>query len=135
MANNYHQATVSPDLPASLFKAEELCSLDLACGLSCERDGENLYFFAEECFCEQGEDADGFGIDCLTFLQEKLRQLDPAIYPHIAIHGAATCSKMRPDEFGGFAIFITRDEIRSISTWEWLEEQKRSATPRHPTAA
>jgi hypothetical protein len=30
---------------------------------------------------------------------------------------------MRPDEFGGFAIRITRTAIRSISTWEWLAEQ------------
>lgn len=126
MANNYTQATVSPDLPASLFREAELEALESACGQCCERDGESLYFFAAECFCERGEDRDGFGVDGLALFQEKLRQLDPAAYPHIAIHGAATCSKMRPDEFGGFAIFITREEIRSQSTWQWLAEQEHS---------
>jgi hypothetical protein len=123
MADNYSQATVSPDLPAELFTDEELRSLEFACGLTCERSGENLYFFAELCFYEQGEDADGFGVDCLSLLQEKLLKLDPAAYPHISIQGAATCSKMRPDEFGGFAYFIARDHVRSMATWAWLHDR------------
>jgi hypothetical protein len=123
MANNNYRATVTPDLPAHLFSAQELRSLEIACGLTYERDDENLYFFAETCFSELGEDDHGFRVNCLALLQEKLRQLDADTYPHITIHGAATCSKMRPDEFGGFAIRITRAAIRSISTWEWLAEQ------------
>jgi len=129
MANNYSQATVSPELPARLFTEDELLSLQIACGLSTERYEQNLYFFAEENFCERGEGDDGFGVDCPALMQEKLRQLDPASYPHITIHGAATCSKMRPEEFGGFAYFITRSDIRYISTWQWLHEQA------HPNAA
>jgi hypothetical protein len=123
MADNYSQTTVSPELPAALFTDEELRSLEFACGLTYERCGENLYFFAETCFYDQGEDDDGFGVDCLSLLQEKLLKLDRDAYPHISIQGAATCSKMRPDEFGGFAYFITRDDIRSVSTWQWLHEQ------------
>ena len=79
------------------------------------------------CYCEQGENDDGFGVNCETLLQEKLLYLDPAEYPHITIQGASTCSKMRPDEFGGFAVFITRDTIRSISTWQWLHDQEQSS--------
>ena len=127
MANNYCHATVSPELPAHLFSEEELRSLETACGLSCEPIGEKLYFFAELCYCEQGENDDGFGVNCETLLQEKLLYLDPAEYPHITIQGASTCSKMRPDEFGGFAVFITRDTIRSISTWQWLHDQEQSS--------
>lgn len=123
MANNYTQATVSPELPAALFSDDELSALSSACGLSCERAGDNLYFFAEMYFCERGEDENGFGIDCLALFQEKLLRLDPAAYPYISINGAATCSKMRSDEFAGFAFLITRDAIRSMSTWEWLHEQ------------
>jgi hypothetical protein len=123
MADNYSQATVSPDLPAALFNDEELRSLEFACGLTYERYDENLYFFAEACFYEKGEGEDGFGVDCLALLQEKLLKLEPDAYPHISIQGAATCSKMRPDEFGGFAYFITRDTVRSTSTWQWLYEQ------------
>jgi hypothetical protein len=123
MTNNYCPATISPALPASLFRDEELQSLAIAIGLSAEKDGDCLYFFAEENFCDAGEDDDGEPVNCLTLMQEKLRQLDPAVYPHISIQGAAVCSKMRPDEFGGFAFFITRDDIRSVSTWQWLFEQ------------
>ena len=128
MANNYHQATVSPELPATLFHEDELRSLEFACGLTCERDEDSLYFFAGESFGEEGEGEDGQPVNCLILMQEKLKQLDLAVYPHITIHGAATCSKMRPDEFGGFAYLITRDAIRSISTWQWLYEQE------HPNA-
>jgi hypothetical protein len=123
MANNYTQATLSPDLPAALFSEAELQSLQIACGLACDRYDDKLYFYAEESFSDEGEDDDAQLIDCLSLMQEKLRQLDPVTYPHITIHGAASCSKMRPDEFGGFAHVITRDAVRSISTWQWLHEQ------------
>jgi hypothetical protein len=126
MVDRYNKATVSPSLPASLFSEEELRNLESACGLSSERDGENLSFFAATWFCDEAEDG---SLDSLGFMQTKLRQLDPAAYPHIEIHGAATCSKIGPDELGGFAYFITRDEIRSISTWRWLYEQARPETP------
>ena len=133
MANNYCQATISPTLPATLFRDEELESLSIACGLSAEKDGDCLYFFAEEYFSEEGEDEDAEGVNCLALMQEKLRQLDPTAYPHISIQGAAFCNKMRPDEFGGFAYFITRDDIRSVSTWQWLFEQS-PACDHSPTA-
>jgi hypothetical protein len=123
MANNYDQATISPALPASLFSEAELRSLAVACGLSSERDGDDLYFFAETCFFEQGEDDDGFGVDLVSLLQAKLRQLDMTAYPHITIHGASICDKMRADEFGGFAYVITRENVRHLSTWEWLANQ------------
>jgi hypothetical protein len=125
MANNYSQATLTPDLPATLFDEEELTLLETACGLTFERYDENIYFFADQCFREEGDDEDGETVDCLALMQQKLRQLDPIAYPHIAIQGAATCSKMRPDEFGGFAYLITRTDVRSISTWEWLHQQTR----------
>ncbi len=125
MANNYYQATVWPELPASLFSEVELQSLACACGLQHERSHDRLYFFAEECFCEEGDDLNDQRLNCLEILQAKLRLLDPAAYRHIAIEGAASCSKMRPGEFGGFAYFITRDAIRSVSTSEWLHAQAR----------
>jgi hypothetical protein len=135
MADNYYQATVSPELPARLFSEDELQALELACGLTAERCGDDLYFFAETCFSERGEDADGFGVDCLALMQEKLRQLDPTDYPCISIQGASTCSKMRPDEFGGFAFLITRDGIRSMSTWDWLNEEEKTLTAASTAAA
>jgi hypothetical protein len=136
MANNYYQATVTPYLPASLFSEAELESLAYPCGLCVHRCGDELYFDADEGFREEGEDADGADINGLSLLQAKLRQLDAARYPSIVIQGAATCSKMRQDEFGGFAHFITRAEIRSVSTWQWLYEQaQQDISPPPPASA
>jgi hypothetical protein len=123
MASNYTQATVSPVLPASLFSEEELDALAVACGLSCQRVNDDLYFFAEEFFREGGEDDDGEELNGLALFQAKLHLLDAVAYPHITIHGSSTCSKMRADEFGGFAHVITREYIRSISTWQWIARQ------------
>ena len=123
MADNFNQATVSPPLPASLFGEADLESLSTACGLSFERHGDELYFFAEASFSEDGEDEEGEAVDVLALLQAKLRQLDAATYPHITIQGAFTCSKMRPEEFGGFAHVITRNGVRSLSTGQWLARQ------------
>jgi hypothetical protein len=136
MANNYTQATLSPLLPASLFSEVELDALSTACGLSWQECGDDLYFFAEEFFREDGEDDEGKAFEGLALLQAKLRQLDAAVYPFITIHGSSTCSKMRIDEFGGFAHFITRDCIRSLSTWHWLAKQTGQwVVPPDPLAA
>jgi hypothetical protein len=132
MANHYYQATVSPELPSALFTEEELDGLEVACGLTCERDDQLLYFFADTSFSEEGQydrDGEDVAINCLTLLQEKLRELDPAAYPYISIQEAATCSKILAGEFGGLAHFILRDQIRSMSTWQWLHEQEQSLKP------
>jgi hypothetical protein len=123
MANNYTDASISPPLPASLFSPGEIRSLKAACFVVCDRYGDDLHLFGELYFSTEGEDEDGREVNLLSLLQGKLRQLDPAAYPHVTIHGAHYCDKKRPDEFGGFAYVITRDQIRSISTWEWLATQ------------
>jgi hypothetical protein len=41
---------------------------------------------------------------------------------HIEVEAAWTCSKMRPDGFGGAATLITADDIETVSTAGWLEE-------------
>lgn len=129
MANNYYQATVSPLLPASLFTDEELDSLSCACGLTGDPDGDLIYFYADTQFCEEGETPEGDRVNCLTLLQEKLKRLPPPDFPAIAIEGAATCSRMRQGEFGGFAFYITRGEVRYSSTWQWLNEQAHGLMP------
>jgi hypothetical protein len=122
MANNYTDASIMPPLPASLFSRAEIKSLKSACDVVCHREGDDLHLFGKMYFTEVDEKHGPVNLLSLL-LQEKLRQLDPAAYPHIIIHGACTCDKKRPGEFGGFAYVITRDQIRSISTWEWLQTQ------------
>lgn len=41
---------------------------------------------------------------------------------YIEVETAWTCSKMRPDGFGGAATLITADAIESVSTAGWLEQ-------------
>ena len=40
----------------------------------------------------------------------------------VEVEVAWTCSKMRPDGFGGAATLIMADDIESVSTAGWLEE-------------
>jgi hypothetical protein len=89
MTNNYNQATVWPELPASHFIDAEIQSLAVACGLRCEQHDGLLYFFSEEFFSEEGEDLEGEHIDCTEVLQAKLRQLDPSSYDGFDYHSAS----------------------------------------------
>jgi hypothetical protein len=41
---------------------------------------------------------------------------------HISVATAFTCSRMRPDGFGGMAVLITRDAIVGKSTGDFLED-------------
>lgn len=41
---------------------------------------------------------------------------------HVAVVSAFTCTKMRPDGFGGMAVFITADAIKGKSTNDILED-------------
>lgn len=129
MTDNFTQATVTPPLPAWLFNEEELALLYATCGVNCESHGDSLYFFAETSFAEWGETAESESLDCLALFHEKLLQLDADEYPRIVIEGAATCSKMCPGEFGGFAYVIERDGVHSFSTSEWIDE--RTLEPVH----
>ena len=88
MANNYTDASISPALPASLFSQAEIELLESACNVVCDRDGEALHLFGELYFSTEGEDEGGCEVNPPALLQSKLRQLDPAAYPHITIHGA-----------------------------------------------
>lgn len=40
---------------------------------------------------------------------------------YVEVEAAWTCSKMRPDGFGGAATLITADAVQSVSTAGWLE--------------
>ncbi len=48
---------------------------------------------------------------------------------HITVEAAFTCSKMRPDGFGGMAMLVTKDAIISESTNGLLEKWRADAFP------
>lgn len=54
------------------------------------------------------------------FFQDIIRR-SPTL-SHVTVLQAYTCSKMRPDGFGGAAIFIIADAIRAKSTDDLIEE-------------
>ncbi len=60
-------------------------------------------------------------------LQDILRRSDSMT--HISVMAAFTCSKMRPDGFGGMVTLITREDIRSTSTTAILEQRLTDAFP------
>lgn len=73
--------------------------------------------------CEAGTteleiDMSMFGYEAI--LQDIVRRSDTL--DHFQVMMAWTCSKMRPDGFGGMAIFITADDIDTMSTTGFLEE-------------
>lgn len=41
---------------------------------------------------------------------------------YISVISSFTCSKMRPDGFGGMAVLITKDAIKGKSTGDVLED-------------
>lgn len=49
---------------------------------------------------------------------------------YVEVETAWTCTKMRPDGFGGAACLITVDDIKSMSTGEWLAESIQALAPR-----
>jgi hypothetical protein len=71
-------------------------------------------------------DGDTVEIDCDTFgnyhrvFQGIIRRSGGKL-PYVITQGAYTCSKMRPDGFGGMADVITADTVESVSTdtWAW----------------
>lgn len=145
MANNNSQSTVSPSLPKSAFTPLELEMLSY-CGYSSEPEEEDTLYF----YCAEGGSVidhyswaqDGFvdftgdpsfakysaaidpdtEIDHIQVFQDILNKSECAEIPYITIEGAYTCDEMRQGEFGGFAVLITRNDVESMGTGQWLSE-------------
>ena len=61
------------------------------------------------------------GIDAVcAFIQHLLRKFDPQ--GCVTFEWSHDCSKPRVDAFGGGAAIITAQEIKTMSTWGWLQE-------------
>lgn len=111
MANNYQQATVTPeDIPADAITDEERDVLEHS-GFTVEEHNNKLYIYAEE----------GFVLDdSPEFIEDETKEITaedvfdrllsrlPEI-KDIVIEGSYTCSKMRPGEFGGFVYRFSRE--------------------------
>lgn len=62
--------------------------------------------------------------DCMAlFIQSFIKKLRPK--DTFALTWAATCSKPRAgNQFGGGAFYVTADEIKWHTVWQWLSEQE-----------
>ena len=62
------------------------------------------------------------GMDALcAFLQYLLQKFDPQ--GRVSFEWSNDCSKSLVDAFGGGAALVTATEIKTMSTWGWLQEQ------------
>lgn len=95
-----------------------------------EKFHEDLKSVVEDWCFETNEDTDegkpalwlhssNGGIDAVcSFIQHLLRKFDPK--GRVEFEWSHDCSKPRTDAFGGGAAIITADEIKTMSTCEWL---------------
>jgi hypothetical protein len=67
-------------------------------------------------------DLDDVGMNFADILQSVVKRAGDQLR-YITIEESFTCSKMRPDGFGGAATLITPSEIISTSTQQWLQDQ------------
>ena len=119
MANYYTLLVVQPDIPARLLDEETRARLEI-CGLTCayeERD-DTYYLYTDE---NVGYDEDEVPFE--EILQEVVINSAGAL-PYLTVEAALTCSKPRPDGFGGYAMVITAGEIKTMSTSLWITQNK-----------
>ena len=132
MADYMNQSVFQPSIPKHLINDEDRRIIE-AFSITFEPDGEDkFYLYADEWCCNgylDSEEPDGEEIeltedDLLNRFQEIIRRSNGEL-PWISKESAYTCSKMRPDGFGGGAVFITADDIQYSFTGQWLEERIR----------
>ncbi|RLC83545.1 MAG: hypothetical protein DRJ03_16835 [Chloroflexi bacterium] len=58
-----------------------------------------------------------------AFLQHWLHTMRPD--EAIGFEYTNTCSKPRPDGFGGGAVFVTKDDIKTTHSYSWLIEREK----------
>lgn len=102
--------------PAPPPEGFETASLEIY-GFPCtfEVEGSTAYFYSDE----SGD------VEVLTsVLQQFLVHFN--IDKGIGFEVAYTCSKPRPGEFGGGAVWITHEGVEWLSTGTWLAEKSKS---------
>lgn len=84
----------------------------------------SLADLARDLLARVDADADEFELDLSVISFESIFQdiVKRSSLDYVEVEAAWTCSKMRPDGFGGAATLITADDIQSVSTAGWLEE-------------
>ena len=139
MSDNYFQVTVQPLIPIDFLTEKEIRFLE-ASGFTVEAEktwqvdkyvlsgeyylfaGESLDMDAEltiERLEYDGEEGwDGYSV--ASILQNVIRRSNGTI-PEIILKGAYTCSKMAPNQFGGYCCRITKNFVQEGGTSQLIE--------------
>jgi len=97
---------VAPDFPSVLRDLAEDCWFDV------EAQGQHDLWIHSE----QG------GVDAVcTFVHYLIKQFN---LPPVSFEWSYDCNRPRTDAFGGGAAYITKEEIRSFTTNQWIVQQK-----------
>ena len=130
MADYMNQSVFQPSIPKHLITDEDRRFIE-AFSITFESDGEDkFYLYADEWCCNGyldpeepgGEEIELTEDDLLNRFQEIIRRSNGEL-PWIYKESAYTCSRMRPDGFGGGAVFISADDIQYCFTGQWLEQR------------
>jgi hypothetical protein len=127
MADMYTQGVIWPPVPNDLL--DDLTKDRLAaCGIEWEDAGhDRLYLFASDGpyngMIYLNNDQEPTEVDYVELLQQLIIRSAGRLKA-LTIEAADTCSKMRPDGFGGWAMIITAmgctDDTQYLSTYEWI---------------
>lgn len=123
MADNYNQMIIAQSIPRDLINVEDEEFLQLF-GIEIYKNPNGYYLYAED-YSSFAEDETGKEFDeedLINFLQRLIIKSDGELR-YIAMEGALTCSKMRPGKFGGYAIFVTEDNVEYVSTGQWISDR------------
>jgi hypothetical protein len=109
--------------------AFEVPATDLKAALAAPAGiGSSLFTHLAECIAGLGDgqghaeiDLNDSSLSWETILQDIVRR--SGALPYLTVVTAFTCSRMRPDGFGGEAVLITADAIKSRSTNRILEDR------------
>jgi hypothetical protein len=135
MADYFTEVTVMPYIPKDLLSEQDLEMLALF-GFQSEQvktdEGEFVYLYAEEYSgtafrtVEKGdatEEEELTEADLTAFFRRVIDASNGRL-KYLYLQAACTCSKMRPDGFGGWVSFLTKDGERFASTFDAVTKFK-----------
>lgn len=128
MADYFSHSVFQPTIPKKLFTDDDLMFL-AAFHIDTEPEGEDKFYLFADDWCTNAVYEDDEGTerkldedDLFARFQEIIKRSNGEL-PWISKETSYDCSKMRPDGFGGSAVFITADDVQYFGTSSWLEQK------------
>lgn len=134
MADYYTDCVMKPNIPAHLINDEQMKIIEAFLDgeiVSKDESGKpKLYYFRKESYSGSGvvENEDGteeeLDEDDLTEVLEEIVSNSNGELTHITLEAACHCNMMRPDGFGGWAVFVSPGSIEWMGTGNWLSQKE-----------